>query len=398
MEERLGRLLKGYLDDSLTTSEEEELFDLLRSDNEEEAWVNIIEKMMAKEPAMASYDPSKWEPVVDELKRRNADRAPVVKMKSQRRFTWWAAAAAVLLIAGYIGLQTHNVQGPMADTPTPVIHDLPPGSNKAVLTTSDGSTIILDDASIGVLSKEGNTEVVKLADGQLAYKTGKDATDAISYNTMSTPRGGQYQLILPDGTAVWLNAASSITYPTAFAGDKRVVSITGEAYFEVASQMNKSGKSKLPFIVEIKDLNTSIEVLGTHFNVNAYTDELSIKTTLLEGAVKVSSAGISEKLGPGQQTQTFRDGRMKFLGKVNTKEAVAWKNGGFYFDGADIQTIMRQIERWYNVTVKFNGDIPQGHYKGQPSRNLSLSKMLQVLKYSGLKYEIEGTTITILED
>jgi len=403
-ENHIRQLLQRYADNSLTPAEERELFDYLQSADEDDTWVNVIQEMIVAEPVVAEYDPEKWEPVIAQLKKQNRaldveNIAPVRSINKYWRVAGWAAAVVIALLTGYFTIfrQPGNdglIANNSAKTDS-LVADLPPGSNKAILTRADGTTIVLDDMADGVLSDEGNAKLIKTGDGQVAYLANETEGTEVVYNTMTTPRGGQYKLTLPDGTAVWLNAASSITYPTTFNADKRIVSISGEAYFEVASLWKGAGK--VPFIVEIKEQNTSVEVLGTHFNINAYADELVTKTTLLEGAVNVVSGNSGKRLVPGQQAQTSKGRQVSLVSNVNTVEAVAWKNGGFYFDGADIQTIMRQIERWYNVKVQYKGQMPHGHYRGQPSRNLPLSKMLEVLKYSGLNYQVEGTIITILE-
>jgi hypothetical protein len=286
-------------------------------------------------------------------------------------------------------------------------NDVEPGSNKAVLTLANGTTIVLDDASNGVVAQEGNAKVLKPEDGQLLYeKDGDTEKGELSYNTLATPRSGQYQLVLPDGTKVWLNSESSIHYPIAFAENERRVEITGEAYFEVAKLKLSSGQ-KVPFIVEKGDMQ--VEVLGTHFNVNAYNDESAIKTTLLEGKVRVvkktGAAQLSAVLAPGEQAviadakgkanRTDND-RIK-INKTDVDNVVAWKNGLFHFESADIKTVMRQLARWYDVEVVYE----RTTMKNDPlfieiSRNTRLSDVLKVLEESGsAKFTIEGKKIVV---
>ncbi|MEI9806805.1 MAG: FecR family protein [Bacteroidota bacterium] len=393
--EHIRYLLLRYLDNTSTDEEKGKLFEYLEKSKEDDEWADIMEQMIHAEPVLKEYDPAKWQPVIEQLKEYNAAQeavqmAPVRQLNVRKRSMWWAAAAVLLIAAGYF-IANRQPEKTSGNIPADniVVHDAAPGSNKAILTRADGSTIILDNAANGTLSEEGNAKVVKLADGRLAYIAENDKSSEAVYNTMSTPRGGQYRLTLPDGTEVWLNAASSITYPTAFTGNERNVTISGEAYFEVAKDASK------PFHVKVNEM--TIEVLGTHFNVNAYQDESVIKTTLLEGAVKVVSGNASGLLKPGQQAQLHKDGNIALINDANTEEAVAWKNGGFYFEEADIKSIMRQVERWYNVKVAYQGEIPEGHYKGRPSRNLTLTQMLKVFEYSGLKFKIEGNTMTVFE-
>jgi ferric-dicitrate binding protein FerR (iron transport regulator) len=286
-------------------------------------------------------------------------------------------------------------------------HDALPGGNKAMLTLNDGSVIVLDSAKNGMLGEQGNAQVLK-KDGMLEYKKGNaqkaigntQLSAPVSYNTLSTPRGGQYQLVLPDGSKVWLNAASSIRFPTAFTGNEREVELTGEAYFEITSHQLQSGK-KMPFKVLVLSagtdgLNAAIEVLGTHFNVNAYKDEETIRTTLLEGKVKVALRGVDKEamLNPGEQAiMSMRT--IKTVHDIDTEEAVAWKNGLFFFDNVDIQTIMRQLSRWYKVSVVYNGKIPNRRFTGQVSRNANLSQVLKILELSKIHFTIEGDIVTI---
>lgn len=262
-----------------------------------------------------------------------------------------------------------------------------PGGNKAILTLQDGSTIVLNDAENGTLATQGNTRVIKLANGQIAYNEASGPADKVLYNTMTTPRGGEYKLTLPDGTNVWLNSASSINYPTAFVGKERKVSITGEAYFEVAKDKSK------PFYVVAG--NQSIEVLGTHFNVMAYSDEESIKTTLLEGSVKISEHNNTSILKPGDQAVVASKGGIT-VKPANIDEAMAWKNGYFKFSRVDIKHIMRQISRWYDVEVAYEGDLPDDEFVGKIGRGENISQILHVLELEHVHFKIEGKKIIVL--
>lgn len=270
-----------------------------------------------------------------------------------------------------------------------------PGSNKAVLILSDGSEILLDSAANGTLSQQGNIQVQKLENGLLAYKVnGRLLTenDEAFYNTISTPRGGQYQVTLSDGTVVWLNAASSIRFPVVFTGKERKVTITGEAYFEVAK--NK----QMPFKVAAN--GSEVEVLGTHFNVNAYDDEASVRTTLLEGSVKVSVSNSTSQqtakfLKPGQQAGISKEGRIDIISGVDTEEAVAWKNGLFIFNSTDVKSIMRQISRWYNVDVEYRGNVNL-HFTGQLARKDDVSSVFEKMAMTGeVHFTINGKRVIV---
>jgi ferric-dicitrate binding protein FerR (iron transport regulator) len=313
-----------------------------------------------------------------------------------RRWHLGVAASAILIMLTasiYFGFLRSAAKQETAKLAAPAIkNDIKPGGNKAVLVLADGSTIVLDSASNGTLSQQGNSKVQKLENGLLAYTVnGKQITekDAAFYNTISTPRGGQYQVTLSDGTMVWLNAASSIHFPVVFAGTERKVEITGEVYFEVAK--NKD----MPF--RVKANTSEIEVLGTHFNVNAYDDEATIKTTLLEGKVKVSAAGNQQTkyLEPGQQSSVNKEGKINVINDADTEEVMAWKNGRFQYNSSDLQTILRQIARWYDVDIEYKGNVNL-HFTGQITRDQYVSKVFEKLALTGeAKFEITGQKIIV---
>jgi transmembrane sensor len=287
--------------------------------------------------------------------------------------------------------------------------DIAPGGNKAILTLANGTTISLTDAANGTVAKEGTSVVSKTKDGELVYQsaignasTAAQHQSAIVYNTLATPRGGQYQLVLPDGSKVWLNAASSIRYPTVFTGTERKVAITGEAYFEVVHN------SQMPFVVEKG--NMAVEVLGTHFNINAYDDEEAIKTTLLEGKVKVGSGEKAEGrwqmadkeqsvvLKPGEQVSLSHTSQLSQPIPVQTEEVMAWKNGLFQFENADIRSVMRQLSRWYDVDIAYK---QPSELKDKVSiefpRTFNLSDVLKIMESTaGVKLQMEGKKIIVL--
>lgn len=318
---------------------------------------------------------------------RTGLQKPVARLKWLR---WSAAAAVLLLLAGgaYWLSSKPTPEVPVAVAPAPanrLVNDVAPGQEGAILTLSTGETIVLDNAANGALAQEGATEVIK-QNGQIVYK-GKDAAAAVVYNTMTTPRGRQYSLLLADGTRVWLNAASSITYPTAFTGKERKVDVTGEVYFEV---VHNAG---MPFVVQ-KD-GVRVQVLGTHFNVNSYNEESSLNVTLLEGAVRVVSGIHRSDIRPGQQAQV-REGSLQLVNNVNLEEVMAWKNGTFRFGGTGIETIMRQLSRWYDVEVVYNKKIDEIFYAEIP-RNTPLSDVLKALALTGeVRFAIEGKKIIVM--
>ncbi len=267
-----------------------------------------------------------------------------------------------------------------------VVQDVKPGGNKAVLTLANGQTIILDTAQNGQLASQGNMTVTKADSGLLVYQTESTkqrAENSVSYNTLTTPKGGKFQVVLPDGTKVWLNTASSIRYPVAFTGGERKVEITGEAYFEVVHN------AKMPFKVQAGTL--LIEDIGTHFDVNSYGDEPDSKVTLLEGSVKVSlsSSQPGRILKPGQQAHIDNSGIMRIISNANMNGAVAWKNGLFDFSGSDLKGIMRQMERWYNISVVYAPGLPDYQFGGQTYMNTNLSEVLKVLELNGIHFKLE---------
>jgi transmembrane sensor len=319
------------------------------------------------------------------------------------RIQWLRVAAAAVLIGAVatvtVVIAAHRTQprATTAKTQNPATSDIQPGSNKATLTLADGSNIALDSAHTGSITRQGSVQVLKLADGGLKYKaeegTGAGAV-VVAYNVLSTPKGGQYRLTLPDGSQVWLNAASSIRYPTAFSGAERKVEITGEAYFEIAQ--NPAMPFRVQTVNHLGDADPmTIQVLGTHFNVNAYADEDEVKTTLLEGAVKIKKGNSSGLLKPGQQARLRKDGAIDLVTDADVEQAIAWKNGVFEFDGEELPVIMRQIARWYDVDVVYEGKIPSDPFTGRVSRNTTLSGVLKILKLSDIELTVSNNKIIV---
>lgn len=267
-------------------------------------------------------------------------------------------------------------------------NDVLPGTNKAILTFDDGSEVILDNSKNGTLGKEGETEILKPKNGQLRYESAQASIARPMYNTVTTPKGGQYQIVLSDGTKVWLNAASSLRFPLVFTGKERKVEMTGEVYFEVAKN------AKMPF--KVLSNGQEVEVLGTHFNIMAYQNEKAIKTTLLEGSVKVSSDNHTTILQPGQQAKVgLNNGIFRTVNDVSLEEELAWKDGYFQFNNTSLDMIMRQIERWYDVDVQYIGKVPDEHFTGKLPRNTNLSNVLKILSMSEIQFKIEGKKIII---
>jgi ferric-dicitrate binding protein FerR (iron transport regulator) len=305
-----------------------------------------------------------------------------------------AAAILVLLMAGLYWMLSKEGAKKIKVAKAPVYIDstsITPGTNKAVLTLADGSKVVLDNAANGMLAQQNNVQVVKSKDGELKYQpANSNGQTTIAYNMLLTPRGGQYRIALPDGSTVWLNAASSIRFPTAFIGNERNVEITGEAYFEVKKN------ASMPFTVKMNN-GTVVKVLGTHFNINAYDDEESIKTTLLEGSVEVSSIGNRQSaiLNPGEQVSLSHESQLSQPIPVQTDEVMAWKNGLFQFNNVTIETVMRQVARWYDVQVVYERDVSQDLFRGKIYRNAAISQLLTILELGGAHFKIEGKKIIV---
>jgi transmembrane sensor len=304
--------------------------------------------------------------------------------------TWWAAAAILLIVAtGSYFLWKQDAGKEVArNHQPPIVNDLAPGDNKAILTLADGTKVVLDTAGNGALTQQGNITVIKLG-GKLAYEgssLNNEPVTEVAYNTITTPKGGQYQLELVDGTRVWLNAASSLRFPTAFSGRERRVELTGEGYFEVAHNPAK------PFHVMVG--NMAVRVLGTHFNINSYSDEEAITTTLLEGSVQVNRGTFAQKLVPGEQARV--DGnKFNIIKKVDLEQVVAWKNGLFNFHGESLESTMRQISRWYDVEVVYEDRIPDIRLSGRMQRNLKLSQIIKGLEDADIHFRIEGRKLIV---
>ncbi|MBO9674210.1 MAG: FecR domain-containing protein [Sphingobacteriaceae bacterium] len=298
-----------------------------------------------------------------------------------------ALAAVLLLIVGARLFYWLPDSNSFPNNSSSVTSAIKPGGSKAMLTLANGRQIILSDTRNGIVASQGNITVSKSDNNKIVYKTGNSLNSKVEYNTISTLRGGEYQLILSDGTKVWLNAASSIRYPISFPGKKRIVEVLGEAYFEVAYDALK------PFSVITK--GQVIEVLGTHFNVNAYDNEPLAKTTLLYGSIRISANGKTKKVKPGQQASVSHSDLM--LTEVDPQESVAWKEGFFEFNDASIETIMRQISRWYDVDVVFEGRVSTETFTGRVSKFLDIHEVLALVKSPKLHINLKGRRIMIKE-
>jgi ferric-dicitrate binding protein FerR (iron transport regulator) len=308
------------------------------------------------------------------------------------RLKWWAAASIILLLAASAYFRFFTKQPASKQVAQITSVDVkPPQSNKAMITLSNGQRLYLDSIGNGTLAIQGNVKLVKLANGKIFYQyNSTDATEKIGSNTLSNPKGSKViNTTLLDGTRIWLDAGSSLTYPVSFVGKERKVAVTGEAYFEVAHQASQ------PFIV----MNDSMEVavLGTNFNVNTFKDDGNgIKVTLLDGSVKVIDGHISRLLKPGQQAVVANN--VSVLDNVDLDEVMAWKNGYFQFDDASLQTVLKQVARWYDVAVVYEGKNQPRQFAGAMQRDLSLSQLLKILEKNNVHFKIKEKTIEIMPD
>lgn len=369
-----------------------------------ESWYNQ-EFADLEAPEILDYEAPKQK-IWGEIRRKQAEiqeKQTQLEQRKQQRIWSRIAAAAALIIIGGLGLfffqqqQQHPQAQPGMDGAA-YEADITPGTSKAMLTLANGEKISLTDAGRGKLAQQYGISITKTADGKLTYQiapNGPREQGKVAYNTLETPAGGEYQIVLQDGSKVWLNASSAIKFPVSFdRSNQRIVSLTGQAYFEVSKNKNK------PFIVETS--KQQVEVLGTHFDVNAYADENTVKTTLLEGAVRVSPAKSNPAhftariLQPNQQSLLSGD-QMDVI-PVETSDVVAWKNGKFMFNNEELESIMKKVARWYDVDIRYVDEkMKKNVYWGTVSKFSKVSKVLNVLEITGdVHFKIEGKTITVM--
>jgi transmembrane sensor len=395
--ERLHILFDQLTQRRLTPQEEKELSRLWKDPACMNLANELLENWYDKVPIVDRQFPEDADRLFKTILEKDSNSATVVLPTPVRRLPvfrqWWGWAAAVLLllVCGTYFLIQDKVKQQSSKTIASIpslSNDVLPGSQGAILTLSNGRKVLLDSLGNGIVANQNGTKVI-LKNGQLVYDQAGKTTGGMVYNTMSTPKGRQYQVRLPDGTQVWLNSESSITYPTLFTGNERKVEITGEAYFEVTKN------SKMPFRVKING-QTEIEVLGTHFNINAYKDEAAIKTTLLEGSVKVTNGIDKALLESGQQAQLNTTKKIRIVKSVDIEKIMAWKNGLFNFEGADLDEVMRQLSRWYDIDVVYEKGISDIEFVGEVSKNVSLSGVLEGLHGVGVHFRIEGRRLVVL--
>ncbi|QJB38756.1 FecR domain-containing protein [Chitinophaga oryzae] len=315
--------------------------------------------------------------------RRITERVKQQEQRSAALHKWWRAAAAILLpimLAGgwwYDGYQEKPVQHAAAGLK----------KNKVLLTLSDGASIELDSSGKGVVTLQGNTVSMKQGNGNLVYNALVNESNKMPWHKITTPKGETFLLTLPDGSTALLNAESSIRFPVAFPKEGRQVEVTGEVYFEIQ-------KDRTPF--RVKAPESEISVLGTKFNVNGYTDNNGLRVTLLEGAVKVAARADSVLLRPGQQA-VLTAGKATVSRQADLEEVMAWKDGNFVFNSLTLPEIMRQVCRWYDVEVSYEGPVSAKRFTGIINRNESITEILDFMQAAGVRYKLNDRKIVVIQ-
>ena len=393
MQEGPDQLWDKYVKRIASEEELEQLFEYLRDANADPEHLAWLEKYLSSGAQEPSFDENYWSRKIGKILH---PEAVVPETDTARPAKWWLfRAAAVLLLAGaglfFLRMQ-HRLAAPgKTGRPTAAVNRMSAG-NQASITLADGRTVLLDSMASGLVVQD-NGRLVKQADGRIIYEQLQNAAVNEQNNTLNNPRGGRVvDMVLSDGTHVWLNAASSINYPVVFSGKERKVTISGEAYFEVAHDPSR------PFYVEKDGLE--IRVLGTHFNINAYADDPVPSITLLQGKVRVAAKREGKTLNalqiqPGQQALLIQD-HFTVNNAPDLKAIMAWKNGDFEFTGSSIQSIMRQIGRWYDMDIIYQGELPSDEFVGKISRQEDVSRILKILEATGkVAFQIQGRKIIV---
>lgn len=390
LDERIYYLMDRLFSNNCTQAEKEELAYWIEKAQDDSKLRHYLSEMWNYFEPLEDMSEEKANHLFSSVTGANTSAMLRSKLKSRYMLFSGIAAACILIIisAGYIFFREskNNVISSFADKPHKIINDAAPGQFKAILTLSDGSQVVLDTAQDQMIAQEGSAQVNN-SNGHLYYNRSTKEEKKILYNTLATNRGEQYSMTLADGTKLWLNAASSIRFPVAFTGGYRDVEITGEVYFEVAHNKEK------PF--RVKAGEEHIEVLGTHFNVNAYHDEPFIRTTLIEGSVKVNLGTSSALLKPNEQALVKNGNTGINVSPADGQAAIAWKSGYFKLTNSEVSDIMRQIARWYDIEVVYKGNVRSGTISGEVPRNLNLSEVLKVLELSDVHCKLEGKTLIV---
>jgi ferric-dicitrate binding protein FerR (iron transport regulator) len=388
-QQRFQYLLDQYVLGEISTEDRQELAQLVEQPEYQHLLDTTLLESFRQQPLVA-LPPD--ERVRDLLSARLPGHTFWQPAKVNRMRYWWTAAAAVVLFLA-VGGMLWRLQLPDNRSQATAGKVIAPGGDKAILTLANGQQIILDQANNGAIAEQNGVKIIKLSSGQLSYQTSNIEKSNIekSYNTLTTPRGGQFQLELPDGSQVWLNSATTLIFPVAFTGNTREVKLKGEAYFDIKH------KAAQPFIVKAGDVN--VQVLGTGFNVMAYAEEGKVATTLVEGAVALSNSYSKKKvvLLPNEQGSMLNGGANFRVSQPDLEQVLAWKNGQFSFEKTDLKAIMRQISRWYNVEVEYKGAADDIDFTGRMSRKEYASQILELLEMEGrVHFEVTGDHITVI--
>lgn len=387
--QQIGQLLHKYLQRTLSSSEEQELENwasqhfsnrqLLESlNNEEELLQKLVQHLPEERQELRNRI---FQKVLHNTRNTEVPEAVTINSRRTKPWKWMAAAAVVLVTAGIWYLSDRPGQLPAQTAQAKdTLPDIAPGSTGALLTLANGSVIQLDSAANSTITAQPGANL-KIENGQLSYEKVKQADSDINWNTITTPNGRQFTVLLSDGTKVWLNAASSLRYPAAFTGKERMVTLQGEGYFEVMPNKQQ------PFLVNTHN-GASIEVLGTAFNINAYQNEPALKATLLQGSIRVRKGNGSSIVKPGQQALVKEN--ITLLSNIDTEQVTAWKNGYFNLNGMGLDELMRQISRWYNIEVSLEGSLPEKKFWGEIYRGEKLSTLLKFLANSGIHFRMEN--------
>lgn len=393
---RLEYLFSLYLQQKISAEENEELMQLIADIGNEDEVLDIIDNTVHKMDASAELTL----PSADTILHNILESAPPAPRVVKPFLKWWLSIAAGLLaVAGMWflwkssgALVEKNKNEQTVQTP------IKPGCSKAFLTRNDGSVLAVNGSVGTSFGEEDECELIQNQTTPLTAQPNYNVAGVSGYNTLTTPRGGRFKVLLPDGSKVWLNAASSIRYPVVFGNQQRVVELTGEAFFKVKHVSHSDKKTRVPFIVNVKSSSgdsATVKVLGTSFNVSAYDNQKMVEVTLKQGSVRVEKGSSVQLLKPGEQAQVFSDNHISMIKNADVEGVTSWKAGVFYFENQDINTIMNEIGRWYDVTVKYEGPISTARFNGKISRDAEIDEVLEILKLSGVQFSIHNKTIVV---
>ena len=402
--ETVNFLLEKYLAGTLSEAEKNELADHINSKQNKEFMIGVMDDFITKQGAVIDFDEKRFMPLLAGIFSADArdddtelTQEPEIEYSQpglSRAKKLWLLVIGLLIIAAasFYFLYYRHLEYPKSATQSPPpkqSNEVKPGSYKAILTRADGTKLALERAAIGSLGQQGNAKLGKTSANEIKYTATGLNNSLVLSNTITTPKGGQFQVTLSDGSRVTLNANSSITYPVAFAGTERIVTISGEAFFEVTAS------SKKPFIVSVFDMK--VEVVGTVFNINAYFDEPFITIALLKGSIKITKDSISHSLRPLQEAQFEKEGTFSLKKNIDTSEVVAWKNGLFKFNKSDIESVTRQLGRWYDVDVEFENNAPRDLLvSAKIQRNADFADCIRLLKLNRVNSRLEGKTLIVM--